>query len=258
MPKGALAMRKRGFTLIELLVVIAIIAILAAILFPVFARAREAARKSTCISNLRQIGTSLMMYVQDYDEVYPVINQEADRIPQQQPHVTGGFGGSFPFLVDVLLPYTKNEGLFRCPTLNDTPKRDANGYIQNGSGGSYAYRCYCGFGQPSNVAPIAKGGAELAGVIYGLLPPLTCAGTKAKTSVGWTACGASQASANQPAEDFLVFCNSWGAHQGAQDSEVTAGRASGGIPVIYMDGHAKYHSLSIGAFLDFICNPLTN
>lgn len=62
----------RGFTLIELLVVIAIIAILAAILFPVFARARENARKATCQSNLKQIGAATRMYLQDYDETYMV------------------------------------------------------------------------------------------------------------------------------------------------------------------------------------------
>ncbi|HOJ20148.1 MAG TPA: prepilin-type N-terminal cleavage/methylation domain-containing protein [Armatimonadota bacterium] len=62
---------RKGFTLIELLVVIAIIAILAAILFPVFARARENARKTTCLSNLKQIGSGLLMYVQDYDESLP-------------------------------------------------------------------------------------------------------------------------------------------------------------------------------------------
>jgi prepilin-type N-terminal cleavage/methylation domain-containing protein/prepilin-type processing-associated H-X9-DG protein len=63
--------RKRGFTLIELLVVIAIIAILAAILFPVFARAREKARQSTCISNQRQLAASITMYVQDHEETLP-------------------------------------------------------------------------------------------------------------------------------------------------------------------------------------------
>ncbi len=62
---------RKGFTLIELLVVIAIIAILAAILFPVFAQAREKARQTQCLSNEKQIGTSLMMYAQDYDEVLP-------------------------------------------------------------------------------------------------------------------------------------------------------------------------------------------
>ena len=68
--------RKRAFTLIELLVVIAIIAILAAILFPVFARAREQARKTTCLSNLKEIGTASLMYVQDYDETFPWLMQD--------------------------------------------------------------------------------------------------------------------------------------------------------------------------------------
>src|SRR6266480_1485598 len=62
-------MKRTGFTLIELLVVIAIIAILAAILFPVFAQAREKARQATCLSNLKQIGLGMMMYAQDYDEI---------------------------------------------------------------------------------------------------------------------------------------------------------------------------------------------
>src|SRR5512146_1538478 len=72
-------MKRHGFTLIELLVVIAIIAILAAILFPVFAKAREQARKTACISNIKQLGLASLMYVQDYDETFPCMYTEAAR-----------------------------------------------------------------------------------------------------------------------------------------------------------------------------------
>ncbi len=94
-------MRRRGFTLIELLVVIAIIAILAAILFPVFARARENARKSTCQSNLKQIMTGTLMYIQDYDEY---------SLPC---YLSGASGLYFDSL---LQPYVKNTGVFTCPS----------------------------------------------------------------------------------------------------------------------------------------------
>src|SRR6187399_2193479 len=72
--------RPRGFTLIELLVVIAIIAILAAILFPVFAKAREQARKTSCLSNMKQLGLAALMYTQDYDETWPCMYLEAARL----------------------------------------------------------------------------------------------------------------------------------------------------------------------------------
>ncbi|MFA0747326.1 DUF1559 family PulG-like putative transporter, partial [Fervidibacter sp.] len=78
--RGNLQVRFRvGFTLIELLVVIAIIAILVAILFPVFSRAREKARQTTCLSNVRQINLGLQQYTQDYDERFPVDLPEADQ-----------------------------------------------------------------------------------------------------------------------------------------------------------------------------------
>ena len=111
-------MKRRGFTLIELLVVIAIIAILAAILFPVFARARASARQTQCISNLRQLGLALEMYASDYRDLYPWACDSADShvpeiwapLPEWQALIP-----TMPRLIDVLQPYTNNRELFRCP-----------------------------------------------------------------------------------------------------------------------------------------------
>ena len=83
--KTVSSFRRAGFTLIELLVVIAIIAILAAILFPVFAKARENARRTACLSNVKQMGMDWMMYVQDYDEQFPPSNTTAGTSPQWVP-----------------------------------------------------------------------------------------------------------------------------------------------------------------------------
>jgi prepilin-type N-terminal cleavage/methylation domain-containing protein/prepilin-type processing-associated H-X9-DG protein len=106
-------MKRRGFTLIELLVVIAIIAILAAILFPVFAKAREAARATACKNNLKQIMTSFQMYVQDYDEMMP-----SSRINQGTGTCDEAFNSAYygGWVGNVLQPYAKNGGIFRCPS----------------------------------------------------------------------------------------------------------------------------------------------
>jgi prepilin-type N-terminal cleavage/methylation domain-containing protein len=96
--KSRIVQRLKGFTLIELLVVIAIIAILAAILFPVFARARENARRASCLSNAKQIGLGVMQYAQDYDE-----------------KLMFSYGPQ-GIWADVTQPYVKNYQMFKCPT----------------------------------------------------------------------------------------------------------------------------------------------
>jgi len=111
---------RRGFTLIELLVVIAIIAILAAILFPVFARAREKARQTSCTSNLKQVNLGLQMYVQDYDEKLPTsggtpCNSDDGRVYNDVTMLP-------PWLQ--IQPYVKNFDLFTCPSHNNGPCRN--------------------------------------------------------------------------------------------------------------------------------------
>jgi prepilin-type N-terminal cleavage/methylation domain-containing protein/prepilin-type processing-associated H-X9-DG protein len=125
--------RNRAFTLIELLVVIAIIAILASILFPVFARARENARRSSCQSNLKQIGLGMLQYVQDYDEVYPIWIHETPQMSRNYAVQTdaampgakftvndGGVGGHFVTWMDIIYPYVKSTQLFSCPSSVNT------------------------------------------------------------------------------------------------------------------------------------------
>ncbi len=113
----------RGFTLIELLVVIAIISILAAILFPVFARARANARRATCVSNLKQIGLGVMMYTQDNDERYP-----AGYFTNAADPPGGRWHATFWLWENLLYPYVKTNQVFVCP---DTLTPNNTGAVPN-------------------------------------------------------------------------------------------------------------------------------
>src|SRR5258707_8286770 len=105
--------RYRGFTLVELLVVIAILALLAAILFPVLAQAREAARRATCLSNLKQLGVAFLMYADDYEETLPEAGGDSDSpaawIDYDSPEERGGI---YPYLRQ----FSKaGASVYRCP-----------------------------------------------------------------------------------------------------------------------------------------------
>ncbi len=129
-------MNRRGFTLIELLVVIAIIAILAAILFPVFARAREKARQSSCLSNLKQMTLGVLMYAQDYDEQWPYHHYATT--PATITYPGGGVTASGMMWFAAIYPYVSNMQIFNCPS---------NSYRWNGNySGSirYGYSRYLG------------------------------------------------------------------------------------------------------------------
>lgn len=197
-------MNRHGFTLIELLVVIAIIAILAAILFPVFAKAREKARQTSCLSNLKQLGLGLLMYAQDYDETN-LRRRPANNAPQNM------------FWWNVIQPYVKNTQLILCPSYpwnggwctgcgadtcrpNSSRSYDmANGGLPNMSQGPRAAAVLA----PAETMWIFDCGCE-----YSCNPITT------QYSVGW-------------------FLNAW-------RGQIRAFRHNDGLNTCYADGHAKW------------------
>ncbi|MCC7492358.1 MAG: DUF1559 domain-containing protein [Fimbriimonadaceae bacterium] len=147
-------MKRRGFTLIELLVVIAIIAILAAILFPVFAKAREKARQSSCSSNLKQIGVAIMQYIQDYDERFT------------PAYIYTAADAELLWFDDLCQPYIKNYQVVACPSHQPgtyTYRRPPwTGYPNPLL---YSYACN-GHGANSGVAPMfGRGSSAVAQVV---------------------------------------------------------------------------------------------
>ena len=134
--------RNYAFTLIELLVVIAIIAILAAILFPVFAQAREKARQTTCTSNLKQLGLAFTQYIQDYDERLPANDDGGCG--------TGSAGDGFGWSGKIY-PYVKSSGVYTCP--DDTTPVATAGYIPL----SYGYPSCLTYDAPAAQSAVVPG-----------------------------------------------------------------------------------------------------
>ena len=206
-------MRKRGFTLIELLVVIAIIAILAAILFPVFARAREKARQASCLSNVKQLELAAMMYVQDYDDTlircyYPGAPATAD------------------IWYELLYPYIKNQDIWYCPS---RVVKTTISYVLN--------RDVCGWYYPSEptrkLAEIDRV-SEMIFIIesvgwYASWSRFTGAANKYYYTPG-SACGATVGGAH----DFTGYPD--------RLADWQHGRHNGGVNVGFADGHAKWYT----------------
>ncbi len=206
---------KRGFTLIELLVVIAIIALLAAILFPVFARARENARRSSCQSNLKQMSLGITQYIQDYDELFPMQGGNG--------HGCGavgttyyGTGLSWPLSTQ---PYIKSTQIFKCPS-------DARGAIFTSS-----------YGANQQLGPMKTN--------FPTLPPISIAKVdQVSKVVEWYESGYMF---NSTTDNFgALECNDFssGFDSGATSGTCAYTRHLEGMNIAFVDGHVKWYKIS--------------
>jgi prepilin-type N-terminal cleavage/methylation domain-containing protein/prepilin-type processing-associated H-X9-DG protein len=204
-----------GFTLIELLVVIAIIAILAAILFPVFAKAREKARTATCLSNCKQIGLGIMQYVQDYDEHFFA-----------QPY-NGNAGPGAGWFTD---PYVKNSQIWRCPSDTINTGQLLTGVALGTAPGSYMNSSYgynqMWMGQNNGLALAAVNNPAGGCMVWG----------------AWNGCEVDWTGAFSRAEGASSAMGAWPG--GAVPAAQTANSHNGGGNFLFVDGHAKWQSSS--------------
>jgi len=223
----------RGFTLIELLVVIAIISILASILFPVFARARENARRASCMSNLKQFGLAMMMYVQDYDETYPkAVSGGMDSSPPGGAQNLGGTNWSWQQL---LYPYHKSLQIFYCPSgINIPVTGQHRDFITYGNYGANRL-LIPSFGDALKLSAVVAPANTYAIMDAGTysVPPQVADPTSASVTVGngnfipgIGTLGAACAAAAAPYDVLQSDCQS--------------GRHLGGINMAFADGHVKW------------------
>ncbi|MDF2439620.1 MAG: hypothetical protein JWN98_604 [Abditibacteriota bacterium] len=216
----------RGFTLIELLVVIAIIAILAAILFPVFARAREQARKTSCLNNIKQIGLGMMQYSQDYDE------QLVRGGWSCQNFTTPGNPCRWYLMLE---PYTKSRQVYVCPSQSQSAyTTNAGGYGLNRNVARYNTEPSVSMAEIVNVAGTAIfiDAAQLERVAGSMNNSLnwiaqqkSAADWQWEPPGNWTSAGARYTGSNCPNDD---------------NCRRPVPRHSEGMNVAYADGHAKW------------------
>jgi len=249
-------LNRKGFTLIELLVVIAIIAILAAILFPVFAQAKLAAKKTNDLSQLKQLALSSLMYSNDYDDeamVFPYGGSWSTSCPGcgSNTKVTNGSLGAW--WSDRLQPYVKNKGIFSNPTNQDTLYID-NGYWKPGATSAtdtntsdfyrvtYTFNQFVSHGDDNPFTPHA---ASMTNI------PEPADTVLMGPSDNWFSRSSCQHNGTGTSVDFDWDISTggfgyelWGAD--ADGSNLQNGGFNGGANFSYTDGHAKYAKLSVG------------
>jgi prepilin-type N-terminal cleavage/methylation domain-containing protein/prepilin-type processing-associated H-X9-DG protein len=226
----------KGFTLIELLVVIAIIAILAAILFPVFARARENARRSSCASNLKQIGLGIMQYTQDNDERYPL-----SAVPRTGDWASIPSSADFADSANIQWPqiiniYTKNFGIYRCPSgRNLTTGTDKGVYGHYGANRDVLLvtSTVVANQKTLTLAGVVSPASTYAVMDLGVYRAIASE-VKAPTSAGAYIPGTGPGSPQNLAA--VTFANSIL----DLNRDFKSGRHLGGVNVAYADGHVKW------------------
>jgi prepilin-type N-terminal cleavage/methylation domain-containing protein/prepilin-type processing-associated H-X9-DG protein len=225
----------RGFTLIELLVGIAIIAILAAILFPVFAQAREAARKAACLSNAKQIGTGMYMYAQDFDEVLPM----STYWPWCGYSTPSDF--RIPKWMDLISPYIKNTRVFTCPDYPGDSQQHQN-YVFQPPTCTGARATQFGTYVVNGAYPALTGVSAHGPSGHSLAEIRSPADTIYVTETGdWGVDRSSEMSwTNNPRLVTTSSPRTLNAVIGGKDSIVAKLYHSDGMNVVWCDGHAKW------------------
>ena len=219
---------KTAFTLIELLVVIAIIAILAAILFPVFARARENARRSSCQSNLKQIGLGIIQYQQDYDESFPLAVTGSSSAVSQPP-----VGWA-----DEIQPYLKSLQIYQCPSDTNGPGTDPTqpGYTD------YWYNSDMSSNMDTSVIPNAIQIPSNVSVNISVLanPTLTIMNGDGESANGTAAYRCNGASSTNPAQYNDLTKPITSTTTGSVSTSAVVNRHLEGANLLFADGHVKW------------------